>query len=150
MAPHTLVSHLALGSRIVSSHDVMGVEVRQSEVQSIRLEQHRVFNFGSYPDNCELFRLFYPLGGGALLRPPACISGPRRINAAPPSAAGLVNSRAVGLVNSREVWWRRPKARTPHASFVDMRIGGGGGFGLFAPSKAKHPFLPRRIEWKRH
>ena len=31
-------SHLALGSRIVSSHDVMGVEVRQSEVQSIRLD----------------------------------------------------------------------------------------------------------------
>ena len=32
-------SHLALGSRIVSSHDVMGVEVRRSEVQSIRLDR---------------------------------------------------------------------------------------------------------------
>jgi hypothetical protein len=31
-------SHLALGSRIVSSHDVMGVEVGRSEVQSIRLD----------------------------------------------------------------------------------------------------------------
>jgi hypothetical protein len=31
-------SHLALGSRIISSHDVMGVEVRRSEVQSIRLD----------------------------------------------------------------------------------------------------------------
>ena len=31
-------SHLALGSRIVSSHDVMGFEVRQSEIQSIRLD----------------------------------------------------------------------------------------------------------------
>ena len=30
--------YLALGSRIVSSHDVMGVEVQRREVQSIRLD----------------------------------------------------------------------------------------------------------------